>query len=437
MKKVILFGSLLIIAAISSCTKDNSLTPPNDNIIENTIVLSTEWQEMNKIAVKWNKADIDTLLTFAYHLKRKDPAGNEYSKDFMLTSDDTTYLDDNDGNGLTPGTKYSYQIEAINNDTVQDTSNTIYVETLSPTNHNITWEVDTLGQPGDFLYDIWGTDENNIWAIGAVNLSSGFSGIIKWDGNHWAPFETPGGVKRGIFGFGGDNIFVVGESANRGFVGHFNGSSWISYRSDYFLANGDTVYPLYSVWGSSPDNVWAVGDRGTIIHWDGSQWSKVQSPTNLILWDIWGTSADNVYALHISFANQSKLIHFDGMEWREITDQLPASERSLVSLWFDKGGTGYLTGNYMVYYDGTVFNGIDINQNASLLRVRGRNSADVFAVGVNGRVYHFNGIDWTSYPELYDDTPGMELKGVFVTETTVFAVGIINSGAIIYKGIRK
>ena len=91
----------------------------------------------------------------------------------------------------------------------------------------------------------------------------------------------------------------------------------------------------------------------------------------------------------------------------------------------------------MVYYDGTVFNGIDINQNASLLRVRGRNSADVFAVGVNGRVYHFNGIDWTSYPELYDDTPGMELKGVFVTETTVFAVGIINSGAIIYKGIRK
>ena len=437
MKKVILFGSLLIIAAISSCTKDNSLTPPNDNIIENTIVLSTKWQEMNKIAVKWDKADIDTLLAFTYRLKRKDPLGNVYSKDFMLTSDDTTYIDDNDGNGLTPGSKYSYQIEAINNDTIQDTSNTIYVETLSPTNHNITWEVDTLGQPGDFLYDIWGTDENNIWAVGSVNLPEGSQGIVRWDGQKWNPFPSFDGVKQGMLGFDENNIFVVGGFGLFGIVGIWDGNIWNVNNFFYTILGQDTVWSLRGVWGSSPDNVWAVGDRGTIIHWDGSQWSKVQSPTNLILWDIWGTSADNVYALHISLANQSKLIHFDGTEWREITDQLPVGERSLVSLWFDKGGTGYLTGNYMVYYDGTVFNGIDINQNASLLRVRGRNSADVFAVGVNGRVYHFNGIDWTSYPELYDDTPGMELKGVFVTETTVFAVGIINSGAVIYKGIRK
>jgi hypothetical protein len=68
--------------------------------------------------------------------------------------------------------------------------------------------------------------------------------------------------------------------------------------------------------------------------------------------------------------------------------------------------------------------------------VRGRNSTDVFTVGQKGRVYHYNGEDWITYPELNDETQGMELRGVYVTENTVFAVGIINNGAIIYRGVR-
>ncbi len=144
-----------------------------------------------------------------------------------------------------------------------------------------------------------------------------------------------------------------------------------------------------------------------------------------------------MYALHISLANQSKLLHYDGSTWTDISDRLPAGQKSLTSLWFDKGGSGYLVGNYMVYYDGGSFTGIDINQDKPLTRVRGRNAADVFAVGLKGRVYHFNGNDWTTYPELIDESRGMELKGVYATATTIFAVGRITNGSIIYRGTRQ
>jgi hypothetical protein len=36
---------------------------------------------------------------------------------------------------------------------------------------------------------------------------------------------------------------------------------------------------LTGTWGSSPNDVWGVGDLGTIIHWDGSAWAPVANDT--------------------------------------------------------------------------------------------------------------------------------------------------------------
>jgi hypothetical protein len=422
-----------------SCSEEPPVIPPPDNgSVKNSVVLSIEWTDLYRINLKWNKAEDDTLNNFRYDLKRKDEAGTEVTKVFYLFGSDTTYTDDNDGDSLAMGTNYSYRIKAYDDtNELKDTSLTVITQTLSITSHNITWQIDTLGQPGDLgLLDVWGLDENNVWAVGGVNLLEGGTTIIKWDGMKWNYHSWPNGGARGIWGFTENDIWTVGEYSNRGFIGHYNGVNWTEYRSDYFLARGDTVYPLYAVWGLSPENVWAVGDQGTIVHWDGTEWQKVQSPVNLLLYDIWGTSSDNIYAIRISLSQLSQLIHYDGNSWTEITSQLPSGDRNFTSLWFDRGGTGYVVGNNVLHYDGGAFNRIEINQDKFLLRVRGINSTDVFTVGQKGRVYHFNGEDWITYPELNDESQGMELRGVYVTETTVFAVGIINNGAIIYRGVR-
>ena len=36
-----------------------------------------------------------------------------------------------------------------------------------------------------------------------------------------------------------------------------------------------TNFTLHSVWGSSPSDVFAVGDNGTILHYDGTSWNRL------------------------------------------------------------------------------------------------------------------------------------------------------------------
>ena len=57
-----------------------------------------------------------------------------------------------------------------------------------------------------------------------------------------------------------------------------------------------TTYVLYDVWGSNND-VYAVGNSGTILHYDGSSWSAMSSGTTNILYGVWGSSNNDVYAV--------------------------------------------------------------------------------------------------------------------------------------------
>ena len=54
---------------------------------------------------------------------------------------------------------------------------------------------------------------------------------------------------------------------------------------------------LTAVWGSSGSDVFAVGDLGTILHYDGSSWSAMSSGTTNDLWGVWGSSGSNVFAV--------------------------------------------------------------------------------------------------------------------------------------------
>jgi hypothetical protein len=53
---------------------------------------------------------------------------------------------------------------------------------------------------------------------------------------------------------------------------------------------------LMGVWGSGASDVWAVGDSGTILHWNGSAWSSATSGTANTLTGVWG-SASNAWAV--------------------------------------------------------------------------------------------------------------------------------------------
>jgi hypothetical protein len=58
-----------------------------------------------------------------------------------------------------------------------------------------------------------------------------------------------------------------------------------------------TSNDLDGVWGSSGSDVFAVGYDGTILHYDGSDWSSMTSGTSNWLEVVWGSSGSNVFAV--------------------------------------------------------------------------------------------------------------------------------------------
>ena len=59
------------------------------------------------------------------------------------------------------------------------------------------------------------------------------------------------------------------------------------------MDSGTTKW-LYGVWGSSENNVFAVGEGGSILHYNGSTWLPMESGTTVCLYSVWGSSENNV-----------------------------------------------------------------------------------------------------------------------------------------------
>jgi hypothetical protein len=55
-------------------------------------------------------------------------------------------------------------------------------------------------------------------------------------------------------------------------------------------------HELHACWGTSDDDIFAVGDNGAILHYDGSGWTKMLSNTTKSMYSIWGTSDSNIWA---------------------------------------------------------------------------------------------------------------------------------------------
>jgi hypothetical protein len=54
---------------------------------------------------------------------------------------------------------------------------------------------------------------------------------------------------------------------------------------------------LNDVWGSGSSDVWVVGGNGTVLHWDGSAWTRVTSGTSEALLSVWGSGPGDIWAV--------------------------------------------------------------------------------------------------------------------------------------------
>ncbi|MBK7499286.1 MAG: hypothetical protein IPI19_09310 [Ignavibacteriales bacterium] len=162
------------------------------------------------------------------------------------------------------------------------------------TTQNFTFETFEFGDgfESSWLNDVWIFDENNIWAVGYLAPSdTTINGIhitnpniIKWDGSSWKlqPFSGTSNGMEGIWALDSSHIYF----ASGGLRKYVNGV-YSTINTNLGLQNYQGIYKL---WGNSENNLWGVGPGGTIVHYDGVAWSKIDFDEGWYFYDITGNS---------------------------------------------------------------------------------------------------------------------------------------------------
>jgi hypothetical protein len=139
----------------------------------------------------------------------------------------------------------------------------------------------------------------------------------------------------GVWGFAPDTVYAVG---NQGRIVRYDGVNW--------NIESPPVEPSFvSVWGSSPEDVFAVGNSNVpeVVHWDGTEWVEMDPVTWLKINDVCGSAPDDVYLVGNGYQAQ----HYDGKKWNSLVlPQTPGSIHvDLFACWMAPNGDLWAVGS--------------------------------------------------------------------------------------------
>ncbi len=171
---------------------------------------------------------------------------------------------------------------------------------------------------------------------------------------------------------------------------------------EWVVLQEDLDSALISVWGSSEDDVWAVGaDRGNgplILHWDGESFETMDSGAGGDLWWVFGFADGPVF---MGGAEGNILRYQDGEFSQTIT---PSSNVTVFGLWGSSpedmwavgGSDGGADGAFAWRLEGDTWVEPpefppDLRADKSLWKVWGSTADDVWLVGTAGVAVHWDG----------------------------------------------
>jgi len=197
----------------------------------------------------------------------------------------------------------------------------------------------------------------------------------------WTEMDIGTNRLLGVWGSANNDIFAVGEN---GTILHFNGSTWSSMSSG-------TSNDLRGAWGSSGNNVFVVGFYGTIRHYNGSTWSSMSSGTSQSLFAIWGSSGSDIFAV----GGNGTIRHFNGSTWSSMSS---GTTNTLWSVWGSSGTDVFAVGSNgtIRHFNGSTWSSMSSGTTNMFRGVWSSSGSDVFAVGESDTIVHYDGSIWSA-----------------------------------------
>lgn len=195
------------------------------------------------------------------------------------------------------------------------------VTVANPAPPPLTWS--SVSNPGNFYLGVWGSSTSDIYAVGLSGsiahstggaFSSQSSGtanalVSVWgpdastvyacgdsgtlikttnSGSSWSSVGLPNGFDcKAVWGTSATDFWVVTDFQLQHTTN--GGSTWTGYQP-----TNDTIHGLF---GFSANDIYACGNSGYIVHWNGSTWSTLFHDGSTPFGQIWGRSGSDMYVL--------------------------------------------------------------------------------------------------------------------------------------------
>lgn len=220
------------------------------------------------------------------------------------------------------------------------------------------WSSLSLSPFTPIVFDIWGSSSNDVYVVGLVgryhyngiswtqfsssvgqsiwgssssDVFAGDTDIKRYDGSTWSTMTIPSMTSpsiRGIWGQSSSDVYAVGVlyDSNIGLILHYDGNAWSWFNTGI----ENDKYDLYDIWGTGPDDLFAVGGSSKILHYDGASWEPMNAGLSYYDWiyDVWGTSSTNVYAITFTYGD---ILHYDGQNWSVVEPDFTLPQSNFVS----------------------------------------------------------------------------------------------------------
>jgi hypothetical protein len=256
------------------------------------------------------------------------------------------------------------------------------------------------------IEDLWCDGKDDYYAVTRSHL-------LRFDGQEWRQvfsIEFQFGHLMGVWGDGRGNIYLA--ASNGGIWHHRDGRTELINKS---------LQDIKDIWGSSVRSVFAVGDRGSVLKFDGEVWSVQEKFTTDRIRSVWGRAADDVYAI-----DSDDVFHYNGRRWNSVYH---LTSGGFEDIWGTDRGDCYVVG-----YGSIVHNNAGkweaIRANLPLTSVWGTSGDNVIAAGW-GACLHFDGQDWVV-------VDGPEDFGVYdlwgFSQDRVYAAGAGGAGIARFDG---
>ena len=222
---------------------------------------------------------------------------------------------------------------------------------------------------------VFGFASDDVFAVGVGGTA------VHYDGEGWSLLEP--GTDAGLWGVWGtapDNLWVVGGDVGKGepVILHYDGVDFVPFPVP---PNDRSATALFKVWGIG-STVFAVGENGLIVELRDGTWTQVPAgpAADDDFVSLWGTSEDNIVA--VGGRTSARVARYDGTSW---STTLFANVPGLNGVFMAEPGEAIVggTNGFVGRYDmaSGVLDGETSDTNQCLHAVWGNGIGSYYAVG--------------------------------------------------------